>query len=203
MALDFPTSPSTGETYGDWIWDGGKWLSLPLPRPIDGVTSITAGTGLTGGTITVDGTIALAWPEPIANGGTAAGTPQVARANLNANVLYANYMFPGVQNSSNPVQFVNQIFQFGLTSAINLDTNVYWVCNTPSSPGEEVTVYSVHWSASGVIAQVTIENGVYTDQVPLNAVLSIGSISIQRVSGPPSTTLADVFFTICPIYRTS
>ena len=49
----------------------------PLPPAPPAVTAITAGNGLTGGTITNAGTIALASPVAVANGGTglAAGTP--------------------------------------------------------------------------------------------------------------------------------
>ena len=47
-----------------------------------GVSAITAGSGLSGGTITNVGTIALASPVAIANGGTGATTVAGARANL-------------------------------------------------------------------------------------------------------------------------
>jgi hypothetical protein len=46
------------------------------------VTSIVAGTGLTGGTITASGTIALAVPVSLANGGTNATTAANARTQL-------------------------------------------------------------------------------------------------------------------------
>lgn len=46
------------------------------------ITSITAGTGLSGGTIIGSGTIALSTPVSVANGGTGASTAGGARANL-------------------------------------------------------------------------------------------------------------------------
>ncbi|MBI4354205.1 MAG: hypothetical protein HY595_03105 [Candidatus Omnitrophica bacterium] len=46
------------------------------------VTSITAGTGLSGGTIIGSGTISLDAPVSVANGGTGATTASGARANL-------------------------------------------------------------------------------------------------------------------------
>jgi hypothetical protein len=54
-----------------------------LPVGTGTVTSIIAGTGLTGGTITTSGTIALSTPVSIANGGTNATTAAAALANLN------------------------------------------------------------------------------------------------------------------------
>ena len=38
MALDFPASPTVGETYGRWYWDGEKWLvesgTDPVPTAV-------------------------------------------------------------------------------------------------------------------------------------------------------------------------
>ena len=32
MALDFPNSPATGDTYsGRWVWDGQKWTIPGMP----------------------------------------------------------------------------------------------------------------------------------------------------------------------------
>jgi len=52
--------------------------------PASGVTSITAGGGLSGGTITTTGTIALVAPVTVANGGTGATTASTALTNLGA-----------------------------------------------------------------------------------------------------------------------
>jgi len=68
------------------------------------LTSITAGTGLTGGVITTSGTIALAIPVPIANGGTNNTTIGAAGA-----VTYSN----GTLHTSTAVGTVGQV----LTSA--------------------------------------------------------------------------------------
>lgn len=51
------------------------------------VTSITAGAGLTGGIITVAGSIALQTPVVLANGGTGAATAAAARGNLGLGTL--------------------------------------------------------------------------------------------------------------------
>jgi len=51
------------------------------------VTSITAGTGLSGGTITTSGTIALVVPVAVANGGTGATSASGARTNLGLGTL--------------------------------------------------------------------------------------------------------------------
>jgi len=30
MALDFPASPTVGQPFGDWTWDGTKWIMTPV-----------------------------------------------------------------------------------------------------------------------------------------------------------------------------
>lgn len=54
------------------------------------VTSVTAGTGLTGGIITGTGTVALSVPVAVADGGTGAATAPAARAALGAAASGAN-----------------------------------------------------------------------------------------------------------------
>ena len=64
MALMFPSDPTPGELYPpgtgtpgvvQYQWDGTKWEAITA----DAVTSIIAGTGLSGGTITSSGTISI------------------------------------------------------------------------------------------------------------------------------------------------
>jgi hypothetical protein len=80
MALVFPSGPALNDTVTDhstgavWFWDGTKWVHTLGTGGGGGgggtVTSITAGPGLLGGTITTVGTISLATPVSLANGGT-------------------------------------------------------------------------------------------------------------------------------------
>lgn len=85
-----PTSPYTGQLWYDTtaiqlkIWNGTTWVVLSTGGT---VTSITAGTGLTGGAITTSGTIALSVPVSIANGGTNAITASAARTNLGSTTV--------------------------------------------------------------------------------------------------------------------
>ena len=52
MAIDFPASPANGATHtaagAVWVYDGVKWKANSSIAPGD-ITSVTAGTGLTGG----------------------------------------------------------------------------------------------------------------------------------------------------------
>lgn len=87
----FPSSPAVGQLFNtngfEYLWDGVKWIYNPaptggVPTAPGTVTSITAGAGLAGGTITSTGVISLASPVSIANGGTGATTVAGAKANL-------------------------------------------------------------------------------------------------------------------------
>lgn len=74
MAVDFPNSPALNQIFtapngSGYSWDGAKW-ELTAAASSGGVTSVTAGAGLTGGTITSSGTIALAIPVTVPDGGT-------------------------------------------------------------------------------------------------------------------------------------
>ena len=70
-----PSSPHVGDlwlnTTNDtlYVWDGSDWITVG-GASTGGVTSVTAGTGLSGGTITSSGTIGLITPISLANGGT-------------------------------------------------------------------------------------------------------------------------------------
>jgi len=78
--LDFPNSPTVGQIFNQWRWDGGKWG----PTGASPVTSVAAGTGLTASPspIVATGTMSLTTPVSIANGGTNATTAGAALANL-------------------------------------------------------------------------------------------------------------------------
>ena len=45
MALDFPSSPTTGQIYNNWVWDGAKWNSLMESGPFPHMTIGTAPPG--------------------------------------------------------------------------------------------------------------------------------------------------------------
>lgn len=60
VGIDFAVAPTLGQVL---TFDGTNWVANNLPAPNAGtVTSITAGTGLTGGAITSSGTIGLGAP---------------------------------------------------------------------------------------------------------------------------------------------
>jgi hypothetical protein len=88
MALDFPSNPTNGQVYGQWLWDGAKWgptQPTTIVGPGEGdITAVYPGNGLSGGGFSGDVTLALQTPVSVANGGTGANTPAGALFSLGA-----------------------------------------------------------------------------------------------------------------------
>src|SRR6476661_6853329 len=68
---------TNGTSPGFWYFYGSQWLSLPDANTAGTVRSVTAGTGLSGGTITTTGTIAMPNVGTAGTYGTATQVPQI------------------------------------------------------------------------------------------------------------------------------
>lgn len=84
MALDFPSSPTTGQVYGSWQWNGTAWVGAGSAAVAGDITAVVAGAGLAGGGTTGDVTLSLATPVAVANGGTGSTTAPAALSALGA-----------------------------------------------------------------------------------------------------------------------
>lgn len=135
-----PANPAVGELYWDlttaklFLWDGTQWVAtINTPEGAaaggpSGVQSVAAGAGLTGGTITDTGTIALSTPVSIANGGTAGTTAFQARQNLFANVMYFTLTFPGGWPTAN----ATRTFAIPEAFQTNILFGFWWSCSAPT-----------------------------------------------------------------------
>src|SRR6476661_8593434 len=68
---------TNGTSPGFWYFYGSQWLSLPDANTAGTVRSVTAGTGLSGGTITTTGTIAMPNVGTAGTYGTATQVPRI------------------------------------------------------------------------------------------------------------------------------
>jgi hypothetical protein len=174
-ALDFPNSPTANQIFTapdgtQWKWDGVKWV----PAGAGGagtVTSVTTGAGLTGGTITTSGTIALGIPVPVADGGTNATAAAAALANLGGLPL------AGVTNGSNAAagqigEFLSSVQTANVSIAATTATNITSLVLTAGD-----------WDVSGE-AQVLTSSPSASIQAMINTVsATIPSPGISTATG--------------------
>jgi hypothetical protein len=101
-AVLFPSNPTVGQVFTvgnlSYIWDGEKWIFATAEGGggggVGGVTSITAGAGLSGGTITSSGIIALQTPVSVADGGTGETSLDDLRNSLGVTPTYVGTTAP-------------------------------------------------------------------------------------------------------------
>src|SRR5215471_18647802 len=166
--INFPSSPTVGQVYQGWRWDGSKWTPIPLVVGTGDITGVAAGTGLSGGGATGSVTLALGTPVSIANGGTGATTASQALANLggipvSSPILSGNPQAPtiGTGDYSNSIattawvknqgyataaQLGNYLSIFGgtLSGSLTVTGNeavqgTLYLSNTPQAPAYNVT----------------------------------------------------------------
>jgi hypothetical protein len=141
------------------------------------VTSITAGAGLTGGTITTSGTIALSVPVSVANGGTGTSTPGlVAGSNITISGTWPNQTIAASGGGSGTV-----------TSVALAAPGIFSVSGSPVTTSGTLTLALATQTANTVWAGPT------TGSAAAPTFRALVAADLPAGAGSPLTTKGDLY----------
>lgn len=208
--LGFPASPTTGEQFGGWVWDGDKWyVPPPSGAPPGGVQDIFTGTGISGDQTTGDISLSLTSPMAITNGGTGQTTAFAARtpAGLDMNRFYITFFFAGLQNNSSSQRVV---FREQCQFAMGPMTNIMAVPRTPNPAGTGSQTLNMGWYPAGTNTRnglwTLIVSNVGSSSPGFNAQQFNGGDVLEMIMFPPASGtvgMSDVTVLVGPILRTT
>lgn len=201
-AVDFPNSPSVGQTFSvnnrTWIWTGSTWDASVSPVGVasggttgqvltklsntdfattwsNTVSSIIAGTGLTGGTITTTGTLAVDGTiiPYLTASQTFTGTQTLVAGSANA----ATLIVKGLGGTANVLEIVStanvvvaRFSQTGALTANSITSNSLTLTKqetSPSSPGANTAVQFIKDGTLNGTLKIAIKAGTFGNEVIL------------------------------------
>jgi hypothetical protein len=218
-AVDFPNSPSVDQTFsvGDrtWKWTGTAWDAVVTPVGVavggtqgqvltkvgntnyvttwsNTVSSVIGGTGLTGGTITTTGTLAVdSAVIPFLNGTqTFTGTQTMVAGSSNTSTL----IIKGAGGTANVLQVMSSanvvvasISQAGDITGNSLALNKQ--ATSPSSPGANTAVQFIKDGTNAGTLKIAIKAGIdggeitLVDNIPTTSGEDTSTLGVAKIEG--------------------
>jgi len=147
------------------------------------VTSVVAGTGLTGGTITSSGAIALAIPVSVADGGTG------------ASALTAHGVLVGEGAGAVTPTAVGAAGQVLTSNGSGNDPTWQGLPSNPYNPGlPQTSAWSAFNSSLMTVAEASVTPGGYTQAITLSSTFTSGSNLMGLYRAAPSTPYRIVIY---------
>jgi hypothetical protein len=223
-AVDFPNSPSVDQTFsvGDrtWKWTGTTWDAVVGPVGVaaggtqgqvltkvgntnytttwaNTVSSVIGGTGLTGGTITTTGTLAVdsAVIPYLTASQTFTGTQTMVAGTANS----ATLIIKGAGGTANILQVMSSanvvvagISQSGDLTANSITSNSLALtkqATSPASPGANTAVQFIKDGTDAGTLKISIKAGssgaeiVLVDNIPTTAGTDTSTLGVAKIEG--------------------
>jgi hypothetical protein len=223
-AVDFPNSPSVDQTFSvgerTWKWTGTTWDAVVGPVGVaaggtqgqvltkvgntnysttwaNTVSSVIGGTGLTGGTITTTGTLAVdSAVIPFLNGTqTFTGTQTMVAGSANA----ATLIIKGVGGTANILQVMSSanvvvagINQSGDLTANSITSNSLALNKqetSPASPGANTAIEFIKDGTNAGTLKIAIKAGVsgteivLVDNIPTTTGEDTSTLGVAKIEG--------------------
>jgi hypothetical protein len=223
-AIDFPNSPAVNDTFAvgerTWKWTGTTWDAVVDPVGVaaggtqgqvltkvgntnytttwaNTVSSIIGGTGLTGGTITTTGTLAVdsAVIPYLTASQTFTGTQTMVAGTANTSTL----IIKGTTGTANVLQILStanvviaSISQTGDLTANNITGNSLVLnkqATSPASPGANTAVQFIKDGTDAGTLKISIKAGasgaeiVLVDNIPTTAGADTSTLGVAKIEG--------------------